>query len=504
MTDNKENVLQLLADSRLALMNQQDTVALKLATQAKRLEPDNPETYKCAANACMSLENYKEAIHNYSQAIRIDPKNGNRYFDLGFALATSEKIADAMRNFAKAEELGCSPENLAQLYNVLGICCFDIARYDDALINLNKAEQIVGVDMDILQRKAILYGIKGDIRNGILTANQLKLIAPTEYMGYKIAFKLLVQDKRLEAAEKELERAMKYTSPSMDLYNDSMTLELEKYNIDKESSHFEAALTIIEKALKSVKPTITNVIEGYINAAEINLQLEKPDQTIHCLNAAQNPIGAYNSGFEILDKEFVPVELTEYDVEEMMVADKEKIIEQYGDYGLEEMVQSVEPDEDGNRNYFTEIEDDTEEKEEVHKLSETEKAEYSKENIDQINRLYIGAYTLKKDYEQVIEYAKVLQASENIHNSYIGKYTEANALMEMCSPDATKKYEEIIRFFRNAMIKDPSDLAALNFRIQCYIDIKEYNEAEQLCKLLAKEMKEPILKKIEEAKSKGE
>ena len=54
------------------------------------------------------------------------------------------------------------------------------------------------------------------------------------------------------------------------------------------------------------------------------------------------------------------------------------------------------------------------------------------------------------------------------------------------------------------MIKDPSDLAALNFRIQCYIDIKEYNGAEQLCNLLAKEMKEPILKKIEEAKSKGE
>lgn len=504
MTENKEKVLQLLADSRLALMNQQYNIALSLANQAKRLESDNPEAYKCAANACMSLEQYPEAIHNYSQAIRIDPKNGNRYFDLGFALATTEKIAEAMRNFVKAEELGCSPENLAQLYNVLGICCFDIGRYDDALINLNKAEQIVGIDMDILQRKAILYGIKGDIKNGIHIANQMKLIAPTEYIGYQVAFRLLVQDKRLVEAEKELVRAMKYTSHTMDLYQDSMSLELEKYNIDKDSKHLEEALAIIEKAFKLGKPTITNVIEGYINAAEINLQLEKPDQTIDCLNAAQSPVQAYNSGFDIVDKEFAPIELTEYDVEEMMIADKERIIEQYGDYGLEELVQNIEPDEDGNRNYFTDFEEDTEEKEEVYKLSDTEMEDYPKEFIDQINRLYIGAYTLKKEFEHVIEYALVLQASENLHNSYIGKYAEVNAMMEMRAPDTAKKYQELIRFFRNAMIKNPSDLVALNFRIQCYIDIKEYNEAEQLCSLLAKEVKEPILKKIEEARLTGE
>jgi hypothetical protein len=68
---------------------------------------------------------------------------------------------------------------------------------------LSKAEQLVGVNFDILQRKAIIYGIKDDIRNGLQVANQIKLIAPSEYTGYRIAFTLLIQSKRIDVAEEE-------------------------------------------------------------------------------------------------------------------------------------------------------------------------------------------------------------------------------------------------------------------------------------------------------------
>lgn len=54
-------------------------------------------------------------------AVKYDPNNGNRYYDLGFALVTNEKLADALKNLTKADELGCIPENLVQLYNLLGI-----------------------------------------------------------------------------------------------------------------------------------------------------------------------------------------------------------------------------------------------------------------------------------------------------------------------------------------------------------------------------------------------
>lgn len=504
MTSNQEKVAQLLADSHFAFINSQNSEALHLANEAMRLASKNPDAYQCAGNAYMSLGQYDKAVESYRKAVKLDPNNGNRYFNLGYALATSEKAAEAVKNLAKAEELGCSPENTVQLYNLLGIICFDIGRYKDALANLEKAEQIIGVDMDIMKRKVIIYGMKNDIRNGLLTTNQMKLVAPSEYVGYQLAFKLLCQANRLDAAERELEMARKYVQLPMDYYFDCMTFELQKYQIDKDKQRYEKALTFIEEALKTLKPTSTEVIESYINAAEIYLQLENPDKTIDCLNAAQNPIESFNLGFDVINKEFEPVNLTEYDVEEMIEADKERIAEEFGDYGLEELVESVDPDENGAREYLTDVEDEADAEETTYKLDESEEIELSPENTDQINRLSVGAYTLKKDFNKVIDYARKLQSSESVQNSYIGIYSEANAYKELDSPEAEQKYEEAIKYFRNVMIKDPSDMAAVTFRIQCYMDIGQYDEAEQLCNLLVNELKKPLLEKIEEAKSGGE
>ena len=222
----------------------------------------------------MSLGQYEKAVESYKKAVKLDQNNGNRYFNLGYALATSEKAADAIKKIiAKADELGCSPENTVQLYNLLGIICFDIGRYKDALVNLEKAEQIIGVDMDIMKRKVIIYGMKNDIRNGLLTTNQMKLVAPSDYTGYQLAFKLLCQANRLDAAERELEMAKKYAELSMDYYFDCMTFEIQKYQTDRDKQRYNKALTFIEEALKTLKPTSTEVIESYINAAEIYLQL---------------------------------------------------------------------------------------------------------------------------------------------------------------------------------------------------------------------------------------
>ena len=54
------------------------------------------------------------------------------------------------------------------------------------------------------------------------------------------------------------------------------------------------------------------------------------------------------------------------------------------------------------------------------------------------------------------------------------------------------------------MIKDPTDMAAVTFRIQCYIDMGKYEEAEQICTLLAQEVQDTFLEKIEKAKAGGE
>ena len=497
-----EKTNQLLADSRLAFLNQQNGKALNLALEAIKLDPKNADAYKCAGNAYMSMERYEDAAKSYQAAVKNDPNNGNRYYDLGFAYATNNRTANAMSAFAKAEELGCVPENLMQLYHILGIICFDLGRYDDALINLSKSEQLIGVDMDVLQRKAVIYGIKNDVRNGLHTANQMKLVAPSDYKGYQVAFKLLVQAKRLEAAERELTIAKKYVKPNMDYYFDAITLEVERYGQDKDKKHLENALAKLEEALKEVQPTAPELIDTYINAAELNLQLEHADQTIACLNAAQNAVEAFNNGFAVVEQVFENRSLSEYELEEMAEEDMRRIENDVGIYQLEEMVENTEPDFDGVREYFTEIPEDLEQEAERPTL-ELHDAEPTKENLDQIHRLYIGAYTLKKDYEQVLNYARQLQASENTQMTYIGKYTEANALKELGRPEAERRYQELIRFFRNTMIKDPTDLAAVTFRIQCCVDLGDYEQAEEVCSLLTKEIREPMLAKIREAKAGG-
>ena len=53
---------QLIGSSRLAFLNQQNDIALNLAEEAITLEPQHPEAYKCAGNACMSMERYDEAV----------------------------------------------------------------------------------------------------------------------------------------------------------------------------------------------------------------------------------------------------------------------------------------------------------------------------------------------------------------------------------------------------------------------------------------------------------
>ena len=498
---DKKMVEQLIADSRLAFLNQQNDVAFSLANRAIKLQNSNAEAYKCAGNAMMSLERYDEAIKYYSLAVKYDASNGNRYYDLGFALATNDRLADAIKNLAKADELGCIPENAIQMYNLLGIICFDIGRYDDALINLSKAEQLVGANLDILQRKAIIYGIKNDIRNGLNVANQIKLIAPSEYLGYKLAFKLLVQSKRLDKAKTELQKAAKYAVPTMDFYFDQMTYELERYKLDNNKEHFNKSLEIIDTALKTIKPEYTGVVESYINAAEIYLQLENADKTIQCLNAALSPALAYNNGFAIIDPILIPpAEIDEYAVEMMMEEDKARI-EALGEYGFEELVENAVPDEEGGLQFLTEIEEEPEEVKTSFKLDETEEYEMELNHSDQINRLFIGAYTIKKEFEKVIEYAKILQGRDGIENTYLGRYTEVNALKEMGAENAEAKYESAIKFFRNAMLKDPTDIMAVTFRIQCYIDIKKYDEAVEVCNLLANEVKETFLDKIRKAKS---
>lgn len=129
---------------------------------------------------------------------------------------------------------------------------------------------------------------------------------------------------------------------------------------------------------------------------------------------------------------------------------------------------------------------------------------YSQEKTEHIYRLYVAAYTIVKDNEHIKVYASKLANSSDPQSKYIGKYSLIKALKDEGYPKADEEYRDFLTYLRNEMIKDPTDLLVLTFRIQCHIDLGEFEEAEKLADLLSDEMRKPILEQIKTAQSGGE
>lgn len=236
----------------LAFINGQFQEAFTLAKEAIKLDENCADAYQCAANVCMSLGRYEDAIEYYQKAVNCDPNNGNRFFSLGYAQASVNKIAEAMQNFAKADELGLNEDAAGQMYHILGIVNQEFGKLDDALINLKKSELIIPADMDILKRKAVIYGLLDEITNGLQTANQMKLLAPSDYSGYQAAYILLKQAGRIDDAFKELRYArMNLPSFPFALCGDMVNYELVKHEQDGDTIHFEKALAYIKHFLQA-------------------------------------------------------------------------------------------------------------------------------------------------------------------------------------------------------------------------------------------------------------
>lgn len=288
MNNEPTDVEAIIADSRLAFIQGRYDEALRFAKNALKEDPDSADAHQCAGNAYMSKSDLTSAIDHYKKAVESDPQNGDRYFNLGYAYASDDQAVKALEMFAKADEIGSSPNVVGQLYKIMGMLCFDMQKYDDAVLNFVKSEKIIGIDMEILQRKALCYTLSGDTKAGIEVANQMKILAPTDYMGYRIAFNTLLHEERYEEAEKELDRAERFSKPVGELFADWTAYRMALYEQDGDKTHLTDALDKIFDGLCVMKVDADMVVESYLNAAEIHVQLENADMAIECLNAAEN------------------------------------------------------------------------------------------------------------------------------------------------------------------------------------------------------------------------
>lgn len=65
------------------------------------------------------------------------------------------------------------------------------------------------------------------------------------------------------------------------------------------------------------------------------------------------------------------------------------------------------------------------------------------------------------------------------------------------------KYTEVQKKLRNVILKDPTDLNAMMLRVRCLIDMQQYEEAEEKCGYLKKELQESLLEEINKARNGG-
>ncbi len=507
MNKDTFTVDELIGDSRLAFIQGKYSESLKLATQAINLEPSNADAHQCVGNAYMSKADYESAINHYKRALENDADNGDRYFNLGYAYASDNQPVKALEMFAKADEVGCSPNVVGQLYKIMAMLCFDMHRYNDAVLNFIKSEKIIGIDMEVLQRKALSYSMSGDTIAGIEVANQMKLLAPTDYLGYRIAFNILLQEDRLEEAEKELDRAERFAKPSKDLFMDWIAYETARYQLDHDSTHLTTAIDKIYDGLCVLEPSVEAVIESYVTAADLYVQLENADMALKCLNAAENPIYAFNSGFSVKVVPELEIKSEGRPSERQIDHAIQTVRRKYGDRRLEVMgreLTSKARKSAANTDNLTPVAEQSAEDTAIPKLDSSIHAEYSIEMLDRIYRLYIAAYTIKNDTTNIKAYASKLANSSDSHSKYIGKYSLIKALRDEGYEKVDEEYRDFLKFLRNEMIKDPSDMMALSFRVQCHVDLGEFDEAEKLCKLLSDDLAQPLREQINEARSGGD
>ena len=512
---------QLIANSNTAFGSGQFDTALAYAKKAIDLNPRQIDGYNCAGKACMSLDKPVEAARYFNEAIKIDENNGNLYFLFGYSKVLSGELSEALQGLTRAIEKGCDNVLKGQIYKMMSMINTEQGDYINALCNLKQASEYTDFDYELLKQEAACYAALKDYKKCIFTLNQMKMLQPKDYAAYGLAFNIFMELKIYDEALAELKRAEKYAEPTMAYYNDRVAYvllhDLEDDTEDNIKEKWKQTLRAIDDGLAKGKPTAEQVFELYLRAAQLYMSLETPEIAIRILDAAANPISSYNNGFSILVNEKSIVNSSDPPSVELSAEDEEAVMQEKWDNGeFDDIREEVNEVLLGNAS-----EDSVEIAEEVHKYlsptdvipddapAETEKyiliGEFKMDPLqyDMRNSMYIAAYELMRDYNSMLKKARELQSSSILANQYSGIYYELKVGKYTNKDNWQKKYRDRINYWTKRILEDPMDYISASYRIRSYIDIEDFENAEQLCACLPTEVKEPLMEEIRKAKIEG-
>ena len=496
---------ELMAVGKNAFVTADFNTAAEYGVEGHKLRPQDPDPLELAAKAYQAMENYKEAIFYFQKAVQCDIENGDRYVELGVAYGSNGDTMKALEAFGEAERHEISEDHLSGMYRTLAMVDQELGRYEDAIVNYTKAQESGMVDLELLMYKTVACSMAGKFGEALRTANTIKQLAPTSYDGYELAYTILVNFEQYEEANKELLRAKKYVKElPMDYYFSVSDYEREMFKKDNNNDHLVAALCMLDMGLKETKPDVGEVVNAYLQSAEICLQTGKNEEALQMLQAADQPVQSFNSGFSVLpwveppefesplSDAYFAANSAKYDG--MSSEELNREAEAMAAKSMQEEQEHVDPD------MMTPIPDDKPEK---YKLP-NEPRELSDEVRDKMNLLYMTAYAALNKNDRVLEYAVKLQSSKEAALVNTARYMETKARVDSGAPDPERLYDELIRYYNRQIIKDPSDITVFSFKVQCYIDQEKYDEAISYCRTLSKNVREPLMKQIRDAQKKSE
>ncbi len=508
------------ANSNLAFASGEFEVALNWAKRAIKEAPKEVDAYECAGKACISLDNTSEAVQYFTKAVEFADQKGNYYFLLGYAQILSGNTVEALKSLTRSLENNCEITLRGQIYKMISMINTDNGDFKDALLNIQQAEEFSGLDYELLQQKAACYASLKDYHQTVFVLNQMKLLQPKDYAAYSLAFNIFMELEIYDEAEAELERAEKFADLTMAYYNDRIAYTLlhdpENDTKDNIKQKWNETIKAVNNGLTKGKPTSEQVFELYLRAAQLYLSLENPEMAIKVLDAAVDPVSSYNNGFSILEKDITADEPSDLNCDEMTAEDEEEIMQEKWDNGeFDDIRENIE-----DALLDSDTEDPEELSEEIHQYltptdvipsTETEETEYvlidefsmDQAQTDMRNSMYIAAYELLKDYDKMLQKAMELQASSIVINQYSGIYFELKVGKYTKKENWEKKYKERINFWTKRMLEDPTDFISASYRIRSYIDIGDYENAEQLCACLPTDVKVPLMEEINKAKAEG-
>ena len=123
-------------------------------TQAIALKSNDPDCYLNRGNAYLKQGQFSTAIEDYDKAIQLSPQFSHAHNSRAYAYQRIGRIDKAINDFLYAIELD---KSYASPYFNLGILFIETGKLEDALVYLNAANELIPDDAAVLSALSDLH-----------------------------------------------------------------------------------------------------------------------------------------------------------------------------------------------------------------------------------------------------------------------------------------------------------------------------------------------------------